>query len=84
MTLLLRTLFLVGFIGIVFLPIGAAIGRSWLLSIPPVAALAYLVYLVLQKSQSVTAILLVALVLFAFVADAWMSAGIALRHRITR
>jgi hypothetical protein len=84
MTLLLRTLFLVGFIGILLLPIGVAIGRSWLLSIPPIAALAFFVYLVVQSPQSVTVILVAALLLFVFVADTWMSAGIALRHRITR
>ena len=81
MTLMLRTLFLVAVIGALLLPIGLAIGRSWLLSIPPVLALAYLGYLLLQRPESVTSITLVASVLFVVVADTWILAGVALRHR---
>ncbi len=77
MMVMLRSLFLVVFIGALLLPIGVAIGRSWLLRIPPVAALAYLGYLMLRRPQSVTLITLVALALFVVVADTWMFAGVA-------
>jgi len=84
MTLMLRTLFLVAVIGALLLPIGLAIGRSWVLSIPPVLAFAYLGYLLLRSPESVTSITLVALVLFVVVADPWILAGVALRHRPVR
>jgi hypothetical protein len=80
----LRTLFLVAIIGALLLPIGVAIGRSWLLSIPPVLAFAYIGYLLLRSPETITSITLVALVLFVVVADTWLLAGIALRHRMAR
>jgi hypothetical protein len=47
-------------------------------------AFAYLGYLLLRSPESVTSITLVALVLFIVVADAWILAGVALRHRPVR
>jgi hypothetical protein len=84
MAVMLRTMFIVAVIGALLLPIGIAIGRSWLLSIPPVISLWYFGYLLAKRPDSITSMTVVALMLFAVVADAWLLAGVALRHRSAR